>query len=123
MSYPVHDSFYTFVSDLNAICLSHPALWEVDHFPAGFSWLDCRQEEKCIYILQRNASDEHLVAAFNLSDKEHTVTLNLPDYSLTELIYTDWEKYGGSTPVGSSAPGQILTLAPFSAKLIKMTES
>lgn len=122
MTYPAHDSFYTFISDLNAVYLSHPALWKIDHFPAGFSWLDCHQEEKCIYILQRNASKEHLIAAFNLSDKKHDVSLNIPGNSLTELINTNWEKYGGSVPVEADAPGQTLTLAPFSGILYKITD-
>ena len=122
MTYPAHDSFYTFISDLNAVYLSHPALWKIDHFPAGFSWLDCHQEEKCIYILQRNSSKEHLIAAFNLSDKKHDVSLNIPGNSLTELINTNWEKYGGSVPVEADAPGQTLTLAPFSGILYKITD-
>ena len=76
------------------------------------------QEEKCIYILQRNASKEHLIAAFNLSDKKHDVTLNIPGNSLTELINTNWEKYGGTAPVETDAPGQTLT----SAILYKITD-
>ena len=80
------------------------------------------QEEKCIYILQRNASKEHLIAAFNLSDKKHDVTLNIPGNSLTDLINTNWEKYGSSVPVEADAPGQTLTLAPFSGILYKITD-
>lgn len=123
LSYPAHDSFYTFISDLNKIYLRHPALWELDHSPEGFSWLDCHQEEKCVYILQRNAKAEHLIAAFNLSAKEQSVTLpasGASGKSLTMLICTDWEKYGGSSPVDTEVPGSSFTMAPFSAVLLLM---
>ena len=92
MTYPAHDSFYRFVSDLNKLYLKHPALWELDLCQKGFKWLDCHQEEKCIYILQRNAKTEHLVAAINLSAKEHSICLQIPGKSFSTLIYTDWEK-------------------------------
>ena len=132
LSYPAHDAFYKYISDLNAIYLAHPALWELDHAPEGFSWIDCHQEEKCIYILQRNGKTEHLIAAFNLSAQEQSVTFHLPGRSLTSLIYSDWEKYGGSTPDGNYSrlatvdrgiSGQSLIMAPFSAALFRVEKS
>ncbi len=70
LDYPVHQSFHHFITDLNHIYMEHSALWEKDYDTDGFKWLDCHQEEKCIYAFERFSSKEHLVALFNFSDKE-----------------------------------------------------
>lgn len=70
LEYPVHDEFHRFMRKLNRLYLTHPALWEKDYEASGFQWLDCRQEEKCIYVFERLGGGERIVAIFNLSDQE-----------------------------------------------------
>ncbi len=70
LDFPVHQSFHHFIKDLNHIYMEHSALWEKDYDTDGFKWLDCHQEEKCIYAFERFSSKERLVALFNFSDKE-----------------------------------------------------
>lgn len=75
--YPAHDAFYRYMAELNRIYLSHSALWAEDYWREGFAWLDCHQEEKCVYIVERRSEEETLIAAFNFSAQEQTVEIEL----------------------------------------------
>lgn len=71
LKYPKHSDFHRFMKDLNTIYLNHPALYERDFDRDGFEWIDCHQEEKCIYVIQRMTLTERIIAVFNLSDQLH----------------------------------------------------
>lgn len=120
--YPIHDSFYRYISELNHIYLSHSALWESDYKRNGFRWLDCHQEGKCVYIIGRGSEEETLFAALNFSSKEQTAAIDMTGGTFDILLNTDWEKYGGNTPendLAANVQNGILTLplAPLSGTL------
>ena len=122
-SYPAHDSFYTYMTELNQLYESHSALWENDYSREGFQWLDCHLEEKCVYIIERRSKEETLIAAFNFSSHEQTASIKPSGTQLTVLLHTDWEKYGGRTPereikTAIQKEGMTLRLAPFSGMLM-----
>ena len=122
-SYPAHDSFYTYMTELNQLYESHSALWENDYSREGFQWLDCHLEEKCVYIIERRSKEEKLIAAFNFSSHEQTASIKPSGTQLTVLLHTDWEKYGGRTPereikTAIQKEGMTLSLAPFSGMLM-----
>ena len=96
--YPAHDAFYTYMAELNHTYLSHSALWADDYNHDGFTWLDCNQEERCVYIIERRSKEETLIAAFNFSRKEQSTAIKSTDAQLTVLLNTNWEKYDGNTP-------------------------
>ena len=98
LSYPIHDGFYHFMADLNHFYLDCPALWELDYERDGFQWLDCHQEEKCIYAFERRGRRERLVAVFNFSDKAwKTFPLEVSGArELRPVFSSDLEQYGGS---------------------------
>ncbi len=119
--FPSHDSFYRFISELNAMYLSHPALSELDYVEDGFLWVDCNQENKCVYAISRKSEDEDLIAIFNFSDKEQSYTLP-PKYDkkYDTLLNTDWDKYGGKCSVTKKIMANgVVTLARFSGVLLK----
>ncbi len=95
--YPIHDSFYQFMRDLNAIYLSYSAIFGLDYTEDGFSWVDCHQEQKCIYAISRKKDDEEIIAIFNFSDKEQTYTFpeKYAKKKYDILLDTDWDRYGG----------------------------
>lgn len=72
LDYPIHQDFHRFMRTLNHLYLNHAALWEQDFDPAGFQWLDCHQEAKSIYAMERIGKGERIAAIFNFSDEEHT---------------------------------------------------
>ena len=98
LSYPIHNGFYHFMADLNHFYLDCPALWELDYERDGFQWLDCHQEEKCIYAFERRGRRERLVAVFNFSDKAwKTFPREVPGArELRPVFSSDLEQYGGS---------------------------
>ncbi|MCD8241734.1 MAG: alpha amylase C-terminal domain-containing protein, partial [Lachnospiraceae bacterium] len=121
--YPTHDSFYRFMSELNTLYLAHPALSELDYREEGFAWIDCHQEEKCVYAISRKNRTEELIAIFNFSDREQSYTLpeQYTKKKYERRLCTDWEKYGGSCPLS----GDVITvgtvqLGKFSGVLLKI---
>lgn len=122
-SYPAHDAFYAYMTELNLLYESHSALWENDYSREDFQWLDCHLEEKCVYIIERRSKEEKLIAAFNFSSQEQTASIKPSGTQLTVLLDTDWEKYGGRTPereIKTAMQKEVMTLslAPFSGMLI-----
>lgn len=97
LDYPIHSGFARFMKDLNILYLEHSALWEKDYEADGFQWIDCHQEESCVYIFQRTGKTERIIAAFNFSDRDLSYELRLPRcQKITELLRSDMEIYGGN---------------------------
>lgn len=121
--YPAHDAFSRYMAELNHIYLSHSAFWAEDHERTGFAWLDCHQEEKCVYIIKRRSKKETIIAAFNFSAKEQIAAIESGGAQLSVLLNTNWEKYGGTAPeqdrkAAAKAGKTALPLAPFSGVLL-----
>lgn len=96
LKYPAHDSFAKFMEDLCTVYQNNPALYEQDYEKEGFKWVDCHQEEKCIYIFERISKKQRILAIFNFSDKKQEYELKLNNAKeLRLLLASDAEKYGG----------------------------
>lgn len=98
LKYPIHDAFHHFIKDLNEIYLEHTALSSMDYVNEGFQWLDCHQEERCIYAFERKSAEERILAIFNFSDQlQEDYVLVVPDSQKLELlIASDMETYNGT---------------------------
>lgn len=97
LKYPLHDAFHRFMKDLNQIYLNHPALYGQDYVNDGFQWLDCHQEERCIYAFERSCGLERIVAVFNFSDEvqeDYLLTVKNA-HTLKLLIDSDMDLYAG----------------------------
>lgn len=96
LHYPIHDAFATFMKNLSKLYLKSPALSERDFEETGFYWLDCHQEERCIYAFERTSAKERIAAVFNFSDQPQTYHLPIGYCSgLKLLLSSDEEQYGG----------------------------
>lgn len=97
LQYPVHDAFHRFMKKLSHLYLSHPALYEKDDEREGFCWLDCHEEEKCIYAFLRAGKTERIAAVFNFSDKvQKDYRFAVEDAAELRLLLTsDAKEYGG----------------------------
>lgn len=123
LDYPIHQSFLRFMEDLNGIYRDHPALYEKDYETEGFRWLDCHQEEKCIYAFERVSRKERIAAVFNFSDREQKeYLLTVPGAkALQPLLLSEWKVYGGGEQNSSKklqgTEGRfLLSLQPYSAR-------
>ena len=56
---PLHNSLQRWVSDLNRLYRSEPALYEYDIDPAGFEWVDCNDAESSVISLLRKGATTH----------------------------------------------------------------
>ncbi len=68
LEYPAHKSALEFVSELNGIYRSHPAMYEIDDDWKGFEWLvpDDRNNNVIIYE-RRDGKGNRLLCVFNFS--------------------------------------------------------
>ena len=71
LDYPIHNNFYKFMKKLNNIYLEYPALYKNDYKYSGFRWIDCHQEDKCIYVFERVCKEQRVIAIFNFSNEYH----------------------------------------------------
>lgn len=97
LEYPMHDSFDRFMTELSSIYMNNPALSEMDYEENGFQWIDCHQEEACVYVFERKSKDQKIIALFNFS--EVTQVYELPveaDVHLSLLLASNEERFGGN---------------------------
>ena len=78
LQYPNHDAFHRMLRDLNRLYLEAPGALGGGFRPRGFRWIDCHQEEKCVYALERAGGGERIAAVFNFSDRVQDYVLELP---------------------------------------------
>ncbi len=96
LKYPKHDSFARYIKDLSEVYINNPALHELDYVLEGFQWIDCHQEEKCIYVFERKSKKQRIVAVFNFSDRKQKYRLAVDNCDrLKLLLSSDQDMYGG----------------------------
>lgn len=121
LDFPVHREFHRFMMDLNHIYLQHLALSEKDYDPDDFRWLDCHQEERCIYAFERIGSSERIIAVFNFSNCEQIYQLKVRNSQTVQvLLSSNWVIYGGDeTSCGANLTPKNnileLTMKPYTA--------
>jgi len=100
LRYPLHDSMRSYVRDLNRIYLDRPALWENDHAPAGFEWIDVNNADQCMLSFQRRDKSGHrsVVVACNFSRRSYDVyRIGVSQSGIYRLLLSsDRANYGGS---------------------------
>ena len=69
----------------------------MDYELEGFKWLDCHQEEKCIYAFERYCEGQKIVAIFNFSaEKYDNYEVEIDREGNIEVLFdSNMEQYGG----------------------------
>ncbi|GAA3806037.1 1,4-alpha-glucan branching protein GlgB [Cellulomonas soli] len=96
---PGHRGVQQMVADLNALYRATPALWELDHSPAGFEWLTSDDADHNVLAYLRRGHDGAMAAVvINFAGVPHEgYRLALPQAGpWREALNTDSEAYGGS---------------------------
>jgi 1,4-alpha-glucan branching enzyme len=100
LEHPEHAGVMRLVADLNRRYRAEPALWELDHEPGGFVWLEADDADHNVLAFARRSADGRrwLVCACNLSPvPRHGYRLGLPAVGpWREVMNTDSRHYGGS---------------------------
>ena len=98
LKYPLHDSFYKYITELNHLYLDHPSLYEMDYDRNGFTWKEADMVKESIYAYFRQGKKETIFVILNLSDQERRYTLsNMQNKKLELLIDTDDAAFSGSS--------------------------
>jgi len=104
LQHPMHQSFHKYMRDLNILYLTKPAMFEDEYDRSSYQWLEVNAPKESIYIFERGKAKNKIVAAFNFSDSDYEkFSIKVKDsMKIKELINSDYEIYGGKTPVKSN---------------------
>ena len=88
----------TLVKDLNELYKTHSALYQYDHDPKGFEWIDGGDAENSCISFMRKSDDETLIVACNFTPvPRHGYRLGVNEKGVYKQIFnSDDLKYAGS---------------------------
>jgi 1,4-alpha-glucan branching enzyme len=100
VNYDSHRSLNRYVRDLNRLYLREPSLWELDHRPEGFSWIDPNDNKQSITTFMRMSSnpDDFLIIVNNFTSVFHEkYRIGVPfSGEYVEQFNSDAGEYGGT---------------------------
>jgi len=96
---PQHVKLQKWVRDLNDLYRNEPILYELDGNPAGFEWIDFRDEDKSIisFIRRGESAGDAMLAVFNFTPvPRYHYRIGVPyDGVWKEILNSDGREYGG----------------------------
>ncbi len=135
VGYPMHGKTRHYVRSLNAIYMKEKAMWQQDHSPGGFQWIDADNAEQSVmsFVRWNKAGDELILAVLNFRETGYPeYRIGVPDAGIyRELLNSDAEEFGGSggktrsrltteaVPFHGQPCSIRIALPPFSALLFK----
>jgi 1,4-alpha-glucan branching enzyme len=100
LQYEPHEKLKHFMSKLNELYRSEPALYTNDFSNDGFEWIDCSDNRHSVVSFIRRAKDpgEYVVVVCNFTPQPHAhYRVGVPELGFyTELFNTDARDYNGS---------------------------
>ena len=99
--YPAHETANIFFKDVVKMYKNEPALYQTDHNPAGFQWIDSNNRDQSIFSYIRYSADnfdDHLVIVMNATPNVyHGYEIGVPGEGIyEEILNSDKIIYGGS---------------------------
>ncbi|UCZ52432.1 1,4-alpha-glucan branching protein GlgB [Bacillus shivajii] len=100
LEYPLHNKMFAYVRDVNHFYLKEPALYELDHSPNGFEWIDPHNIDQSIIAFQRKGSSPKDVCIIicNFTPNvyyDYKVGVPTPG-TYREIFNSDAKNFGGS---------------------------
>ncbi|MBC6420675.1 MAG: 1,4-alpha-glucan branching enzyme [Hormoscilla sp. SP5CHS1] len=100
LQYGPHQQLKQFMSDLNTLYRSQPALYTRDFEQEGFTWIDCTDNRHSVVSFIRRGKDpnDFVVTVCNFTPQPHShYRIGVPEPGFyTELFNSDASQYGGS---------------------------
>lgn len=100
LDYPLHKGMFDYIKAIHCLFKGEPALYELDHEPEGFAWIDPHQIDQSVIAFRRRAKckKEELVIVCNFTPNVHyDYKIGVPEPGVYEEIFnSDAEIFGGS---------------------------
>ncbi|WP_163195016.1 1,4-alpha-glucan branching protein GlgB [Clostridium thermarum] len=99
LEYPAHRDMQNYVRKLNHLYKSEKSLWELDHSPQGFAWIDYQNYEQSIIAFMRKAEDgDYTIAIYNFTPiVRYDYRIGVPELKeYKEIFNSDSTEFGGS---------------------------
>ncbi|KAF2955294.1 1,4-alpha-glucan branching protein GlgB [Marinitoga sp. 38H-ov] len=100
LDFESHRKLLKLVTDLNYLYINLPELYELDHSPDGFEWIDFKDEENSVisFIRKGKKDDDLIIAIFNFTPVvRYNYRIGVPREGFyKEILNTDSEIYWGS---------------------------
>jgi 1,4-alpha-glucan branching enzyme len=130
---PMRQGFQKFLADLGGLYLNESALWQWDHRPEGFRWIDCQDWQQSVVSYERRSEKSWLVVVLNLTPvPRFGYRIGVPEAPYyREVLNSDSSWYGGSdlgnggilhaepVPFHAHPYSLSLTLPPLSILILK----
>ncbi|MDR6549576.1 1,4-alpha-glucan branching protein GlgB [Paenibacillus qinlingensis] len=98
--YEKHEQMHHYVKSLNQFYLNEPALWQLDHDPAGFAWINPHDETQSVvtYMRKGTAPEDELILVCNFTPVVHPdYRIGVPKLGVYEVVFnSDASEFGGS---------------------------
>jgi len=105
LDYELHAKMNTFTKDLFAFYKRSKPLWQQDHHPDGFHWIDADNNEQSIFSFIRKSdnNDDFLVIVCNFTPETyHKYKIGVPEHDrYREVLNSDAKLYGGSGQINT----------------------
>ncbi|HNV35265.1 MAG TPA: alpha amylase C-terminal domain-containing protein, partial [Bacillota bacterium] len=99
LGFDSHRMHLEYVKELNRLYLEEPALWELDSYTEGFSWIDAdNDKQSTASFARRSRSGDYLVCMHNFTPRAYEgyrLGVHEPG-EYVELISSDDVRFGGS---------------------------
>lgn len=131
----LHRNLQHYVRHIHKIYKEESALWEIDHDPSGFEWIDFHDWGNSVvsFIRRGKNPNNHLICVFNFTPvPRYSYRVGAPsDAFYQEILNSDSSYYGGSNlgnsggvkaepvPFSNYAHSLLLTIPPLSALYLK----
>ena len=107
MEYPLHQGIKKYVKVLNQFYRAYPELYELDHNPEGFNWIDPHNVEQSIIAFQRFSAskEESLIIVCNFTPNvcyDYKIGVLEPGI-YKEVFNSDAAIFGGSGQLNDKA--------------------
>ncbi|MEM9816158.1 MAG: 1,4-alpha-glucan branching enzyme [Cyanobacteria bacterium P01_D01_bin.6] len=100
LQYEPHQKHHTFMTKLNELYKSEPALYTNDFSQEGFEWIDCNDNRHSVLSFIRRDRDSHdfIVAICNFTPQPHShYRVGVPESGYyREIFNSDAREFGGS---------------------------
>jgi 1,4-alpha-glucan branching enzyme len=101
LQYPLHQKLQSYTRELNRLYVNEPAMYEVDFYHEGFSWIDFSDTDACVVSFIRKAKNDpgdYLIFVFNFTPVVRAAyKVGVPEPRFyKEIFNSDADIFGGS---------------------------